>query len=631
MVQWKAALSASHAVAGSQVKLQFTAMPDPTFHLYTAVVDDASSSTNFVLRDKGGLRVGAPVTKAAVIESELLPGITYHEGAVTWTLPVEVPEDAVAGKRSIQGFIVYQACTETSCQRPMAIAFTAELTVTDSLPEPVAAVPVKLVSAMRAEALDLAAARNWVDEISRATGPVPIPGDMSGEPAASAYEGIERLDDSEGTDRSAAARGVAAGTSGLMPFPMILLLAFLGGIILNVMPCVLPVVGLKVMGFVKQAGEDHGRILTLNLAYVGGILSMFAVFATLAVSISFGWGEQLTYFPVRLGLTLALFALALSYFGVWEIPVPGFAAGKASQEMQQREGLPGAYAKGIFATILATPCSGPLLGYILGLTLALAAPLTFLIFMTVGLGMSLPYLIVGFRPALIGWLPKPGPWMETLKQFLAFLFLATVAFFFATFSDEHKVPVFVTLMGVWFGCWVIGQVPDWERLSKRLTAWAAGIAVATLIGVGAFRWIGQERVLEWEPYTEARLVQLQGQGRTVLLDFGAKWCGNCIYNYETAINTEATRELVQQLDAVAMYADWTDSNPEIEAKLKELNSISIPLLVIYPGNDPDNPIILRDIVTQNQVLAALERAGPSIESPSMMAARSDASSLAVGL
>ncbi len=625
VVEWKASVSDSHVRPGSRTSLRFTAIPDASYHVYTATVDDSSSSTNFVIADKDGLRIGAPATDEPVIESDLLPDTRYHQGKVTWTLPVEIPSDVAAGDRTIEGFVVYQACTDTSCQRPMAFKFTADLVVAESLPENVSSEPMRLVSAKRIEALDLAATQPWVDEIDSST-------DGRGETSASGGAGGGGRETGGGTAGTAQAAGAAdpdpgaKGDENLLSFPLILLLAFGGGIILNVMPCVLPVVGLKVMGFVKQAGEDRSRILMLNLAYIGGILTMFAVFATLAVSVSFGWGEQLTYFPVRLALTLLLFALALSYFGVWEIPVPGFAAGKASQDLQQREGLGGAYSKGVFATILATPCSGPLLGYILGLTLTIAAPLTFVIFMTVGVGMSLPYLIVGLRPSLISWLPKPGPWMETLKQFLAFLFLATVAFFFGTFSDDHKLPVFIALMGVWFGCWIIGQVPDWERVSKRLGAWVAGVAVAALIAVLAFQMTAKNDVLQWEPYSEARLTQLKSEGRTVLLDFGAKWCGNCIYNYETAINTEATRELIESLDAVAMYADWTDSDPEIEAKLRELGSISIPLLVIYPGSDPDNPILLRDIVTQSQVLAALEQAGPSADAGSMVAESEDSDS-----
>lgn len=635
VVQWRAELAPATAPPGARVALKFTGIPDPTFHLYTAAVDDSSSATNFVVSDKADLKVGAPVTATPIVESDVLPGITYHDGDVTWVIPVEIPADAEPGKRTIRGFIVYQACTDTSCQQPMAFAFAADLMVAADAPDPAEGdapgepAPVRLVSAMRAEALDLAATSKWVDELPAgddARGPAagrPAPADMSdlGDPPSRSVAG-------DADDAREAIAVAAPGDGGLMSLPVILLLAFVGGVILNFMPCVLPVVGLKVMGFIKQAGEDRRRVLILNLAYIGGILSMFALFALLASTISLGWGQQLTYFPVRLGLTLALFALALSYFGVWEIPVPGFAAGQASQEMMQREGLPGAFAKGIFATILATPCSGPMLGYILGLTLTLSAPMTFLIILTVGLGMSMPYLIVGLRPGLIGWLPKPGPWMETMKQGLAFLFLATVAFFFATFSDQHKLPVFISLIAVWFGCWLIGRVSPWDRLAKQLFAWGGGIAVATLISVGAFRLTGQEELMEWEPYTEARLVQLQNQGRTVLLDFGAKWCGNCIYNYETALNTDATRRQLERLGAVAMYADWTDSNPEIEAKLREFDSISIPLLVIYPGDDPNNPIVLRDIVTQSQVLAALDQAGPSVGSGDMVAttSRSDRTS-----
>jgi thiol:disulfide interchange protein len=327
----------------------------------------------------------------------------------------------------------------------------------------------------------------------------------------------------------------------------------------------------------------------------------------------FGWGEQFTFFPVRLGLTLILFALALSYLGVWEIPAPGMAGGRTSQELQNREGLVGAFSKGIFATILATPCSGPLLGYILGLTLELSAAHTIAIFLTVGLGMSLPYFIIGLRPSLVTWLPKPGPWMETVKQLMAFLFLGTVAFFFAQFSDEQKVPVFVSLIAVWFGCWIIGQVPNWAEWQKRAMAWAGGIAAATLISVWAFSTLKPDRTLAWEDFSEPRLQQLQNEGRTVLVDFGAKWCGTCIYNYETAINTSRTRQVLDELNAVAMYADWTDYNEEIKSKLESLNSRSIPLLAIYPGSRPNDPIILRDIITQETLVRALREAGASIE------------------
>jgi thiol:disulfide interchange protein len=466
----------------------------------------------------------------------------------------------------------------------------------------------------------------WVDPIQLDRGADSVSDEADGgRDDASAVPALGSTGDgSSGDGSSGDANGsgnsgtkVVVASEGVTSFPIILALAFLGGLILNVMPCVLPVVGLKIMGFVKQAGEDRSRVLVLNLVYVLGIMSVFAVFAVVAAVSKFGWGEQFTYFPVRLTLTLMLFALALSYLDVWEIPVPGMAGGKASQELQNREGLAGAFSKGVFATILATPCSGPLLGYILGLTLNLSAAHTIAIFLTVGLGMSLPYLIIGFKPSLVSWLPKPGPWMDKVKQLMAFLFLGTVAFFFAQFQDDQKVPVFVSLIAVWFGCWIIGQVPNWAELQKRLLAWVGGIAAATLISVWAFSYLKPDYELAWEDYSEPRLQQLQQEGRTVLVDFGAKWCLTCLTNYEVAINTPRTREVLDELDGVALYADWTDYDEEIKNKLEELNSRSIPLLAIYPGSRPNQPIILRDIVTQEAVVEALRQAGASVDRTSM--------------
>ncbi len=167
----------------------------------------------------------------------------------------------------------------------------------------------------------------------------------------------------------------------------------------------------------------------------------------------------------------------------------------------------------MFATILATPCSGPLLGYILGLTLDLSPAHTIAIFLTVGLGMALPYLIIGAQPKLMAWLPKPGPWMDTLKQLMAFLFLGTVAFFFAQFDEDQKLPVFVSLIGVWFGCWIIGQVPDWAELQKRLLAWGGGLVAAAVISIWAFNYLKPDYELAWEDYSEPRLQQLQNEGQ----------------------------------------------------------------------------------------------------------------------
>ncbi len=599
VVQWTAEVVPSNLQAGQTGMLRFTAKPDAGFHVYKVAIDDSESATNFVVTKKDGLLVGQPVANKKVISQAILPNfpaVNYYDGTVTFELPIKVPEDTAAGTKTIEGMIAYQACTEDSCHRPTALKFTATVHVGSTEGTPM---PVVFASAKSADALDAAAETKWVDPISPA-------------------DAAEPNDDEKDKDAASIGNGTSSGPSVTTETSFVVMLgfAFLGGLILNVMPCVLPVVGLKIMGFVSQAGQDRRRILVLNLVYVLGIMSVFAILAIVAALSKFGWGEQFTYFEVKLGLTILMFALALSYLGVWEIPAPGVAGGKASVELQNREGLVGAFSKGVFATILSTPCSGPLLGYILGATLNYTAVQTLVIMLTVGIGMSSPYLLIGAQPRLVSWLPKPGPWMETLKQLMAFLFLGTVAYFFAQFSDIHKVPVFVTLIAVWFGCWIIGQVPNWAEMRKRLAAWTVGIGAATAISVGAFYFLKPNDQLAWKDYDESSLVSLQNAGKTVLLDFGAKWCATCQVNYRVAINTAQTREVLDELDAVAMYADWTDQSDEIKQKLEELNSRSIPLLVIYPAGRPQEPIVLRDLVTQQDVIDALRQAGASTNASS---------------
>ncbi|MAI34456.1 MAG: disulfide bond formation protein DsbD [Rhodopirellula sp.] len=620
-VEWTAYVFPATVKAGQWGELIFTATPDPTYHVYETAVDDSDLSTNFVVTAKSGLELGKPVANIPVTQKQGVLPYGYFKGKVTWRIPFMVPTTTKPGNKKIEGMIAYQACTDGSCLQPQALNFKASLTIAESTIESPAA--VILASSRSNVAKDAAAETKWVDPITK-------PADVSKSPAADdisstdtiatpSLESGEKTETNKnpevaGTD-TAAVNDAQAGSN--TAFPLILLFAFIGGLILNVMPCVLPVVGLKIMGFVSQAGEDRKRILTLNVAYVAGIMAVFALLAVVAAVTKFGWGEQFTYFPVRLGLTLTLFALALSYLDVWEIPVPGMAAGKASQDLQNREGFFGAFSKGVFATIMATPCSGPLLGFILGLTLNLAPAQTIAIFLTVGLGMSAPYLLIGFRPKLIAWLPKPGDWMVTLKQLMAFLFLGTVAFFFSQFNDTQKVPVFVSLIAVWFGCWIIGKVPNYADLGKRISAWLGGIAAATAISFGAFHFLEQVKELDWKDYNEAQLQQLRNEGKTVMVDFGAKWCVNCIVNYEVALNTATTRKVMDELGAVAMYADWTDPDEKIKQKLSELDSRSIPLLVIYPGDRNKEPIIMRDLVTQQAVVDALRRAGASVSSSSL--------------
>ena len=586
-VAWTASVEPESAKPGQTAKLKITAKSDPTYHIYREATDDSAFSTIFVVTEKSELKVGAPIANKPPLTQHAGSSLAtkVYDGEVTWTLPIQIPADLESGTKQIEGMIYYAACDENSCADPKALSFVAKVNVGDSVASEAASSLVTMQSAdpMAVETI------NWVDEFE-------VPSGMSSDVKLKSVP-AEEVEVQE--------------TAGAKSFPLVLLFAFLGGFVLNFMPCVLPVIGLKVMSFVGQGGEDRKRIFALNLAYAGGICFVFAVLAFLAIAFSFSWGQQFQYFSVRLGVTIGLFAFALSYFNVWEIPVPGMAAGKTSQELQSKEGFAGAFSKGIFTTLLATPCSGPLLGGVFGATLGMASPQIALVFAMLALGMSSPYLAIGLKPGLVKFLPKPGPWMETFKQLMAFLFLAAVAYFFYQFSDENKFPVFVTLMGVWFGCWIIGQVPNWDAIGKRLVAWIGGVGIATAIGFVAFTSLKEPPILNWVDYDEVALQHYQAEGKTVLVDFSAKWCVNCLVNLETAIDTEATRRVVEQNDVVTMYADKTNPNEAINAKLKELNSNSIPVLAIYPAGKPNEPIVLRDLLTQNMVLEALKEAGPS--------------------
>lgn len=616
VVLWRSEISPAIVAPGDTAELRLTAIPDAGYHVYQSSTTDSVNSTNFVLTNFSGTTPLPPQTSAPIITKEAGAGLDtvhYYGGEVTWTIPIQIPADASLGSIDIVGLVGYQACNDTSCRQPKGVRFSGRVTVGKESTAGV--VPVALAAAKYSEVLTAVSESNWLSATKAADKQADKGADINrAEPAGK---------NTVANDKAALPvdkpNQPTQGEAPQRPFAVILGMALIGGLILNLMPCVLPVVGLKLMALVETAGEDHRKVLSHNLWYSFGLLSVFWALAAVAIAFriyferSFSWGQQFTYIEFKLSLILLVFVMALSFLGVWEIPLPGFASGKASQQLQKKEGAAGSFFKGMFTTLLATPCSGPLLGVVFGSTLTLPPVGIFVVFTTVGLGMAMPYILIGLMPKLVFWLPKPGAWMETLKQLMAFVLLGTVAFLFAGFSEQHKVPVFVTLIAAWFACWMIGRVPLWDTLQRRATAWIGGIAIASAIGIAAFQMQGtKQENFAWEPYSAARLAELQAQGRTVMLDFTASWCVNCHVNYKFALNTALTAEKIHELGAVAMIADWSDQNDEIGEKLNELQSNSIPVLAIYPGRSPSTPIILRDIVSQGQVLEALDQAGASV-------------------
>jgi thiol:disulfide interchange protein len=577
--EWTIQLSKSKATPGETVELIVRGKPDDTYHLYMYDPSDEVSEwrTLFYLKQKGGLKAGRPIANKSSKHKDFGTGeeVGYYEGEVEWRIPLRVPIDAIPNSYPIVGSVGYQACNENSCDQPRGIEFRTEIEITDGI-----ANSAPMMASMKAVAFksiaELPKRNRWIDE--------------------------SRL----------------AKTLSMKDLLSKFCLAMLGGLILNVMPCVLPVIGLKILGFVSEAAGDRKSASRLTLVYALGIISLILALGILSVTVraitgqAYGWGEQFGSVAFRIASTSFMFALALSFLGVWEIPIPGFATGGKSAELASREGYLGAFFKGVITTILATPCSAPFLGGVFVVALSQPSWVVLIIFTGVGLGMALPYLLLAAQPSLLSFIPKPGPWMETFKEFLAFPMLLAVVMFVNGFTGDQKIAMLASLIFVWFACWMVGRVAPWSEAAVKWRARGIAAVIALAGTWGAFYFMQPSPYrLAWKSYNEESLDQLVGDGRTVLIDFTAEWCQNCKLNLNRAIHTRKVKDWVEKNNVVAMEADLTEYPTHIKDKLNELESISIPVLAIYRPGDTETPIVLRDIVSENDVLKALEQAGPS--------------------
>lgn len=523
-----------------------------------------------------------------------------YKKQVTFVYEITIPADQAEGELELAGGIGTQSCNETdeNCMPPQGFDFRTKLTVSKT--------PAK--SAGEVEWIK----SKYPDVKKR------IKASASDKPAVGAVSPETKTP----TATTPSPATVATSTtvpliigSDVKSLAMALFLAFLGGSILNLMPCVLPVIGLKVLSFVEQAGKDRRQIFLLNLVYSLGIISVFLALAAFTIVFQKGWGQQMQSAGFNITMMGIVFAMALSFLGVWEIPIPGFATTPGISRSSQRMGYEGAFLKGIVTTLLATPCSGPLLGTVFAFAAKLPSYQVALIFFTVGLGMASPYLMIGAFPKMIKLLPKPGDWMETFKNLMGFVLLGTVVYLFTLIQSVYYIPTLILLFSLWFALWMVGRVPIYETLWNRMKPWLIGGPIAAALAGGGF-WFylfyENPNELNWKPYSASALSQATSQGKTVLLDLTAEWCPTCKLNLFWSINQYEVKQLVSQYDVVAMKADLTEESEETDNLLKvQLQSSSIPILAIYPAQSPNSPIILRDVVQMQDVLDALKKAGPS--------------------
>jgi thiol:disulfide interchange protein DsbD len=383
----------------------------------------------------------------------------------------------------------------------------------------------------------------------------------------------------------------------------------IGGLILNLMPCVFPVIGLKIMGFVQQAGSDRRKIALHGLTFTLGVLASFGVLSGIlfAARETIGWGYQLQDPWVVFVLMLLMFVLALNMFGVFEI---GTSATSLGGSLQTKQGLAGSFFSGVLATVVATPCSGPFLGVAIGAAISLPALQFFLAFGAMALGLALPYLILSVFPQLIDSLPRPGPWMESFKQAMSFLLFATAGYLLWVYAglielDNLLGPIF-GLSAIAVAAWVHGR---WNLPHRKHTTRRTAVLFAMAFAIGGL-WIAkppQASELKWQTWSAETEASLLKQGKPVYVDFTAQWCATCQVNKKRAYTPEVIR-LMNRKGVVALKADKTRPNEEIETALKKLGRTAIPVNVLHlPGKEP---VIFPELLSPTHLLEAFREIKP---------------------
>lgn len=414
----------------------------------------------------------------------------------------------------------------------------------------------------------------------------------------------------------------AAGVENLT-LAQALLFAVLGGLILNLMPCVFPVLAMKAAAFARLAGHERGVMRRDGLAYTAGVLVAFAAMAAvvLAIRASLGevsWGFQFQSPIFSLLVAYLFFVVGLNLAGVFEIG-GGFAG--VGQALTARSGATGAFFTGVLAVIVATPCTAPFMAAALGFALSQPAPQTVAVLLAMGLGLALPYLALSMTPALQRLMPRPGAWMDRLRQFLAFPMWASAVWMIWVLTQQTGPDGVVYALGgmilIAFAIWLLrtssaGTIGLWLRRGVAavavLLAFAAvlkledGPATAASASGGPSSGVNFEG---WERFSRARMTEAAAAGKPVFVDFTAAWCITCLVNERVALETPATRKAFEQTGTVKLKGDWTNRDPEITSLLKELGRAGVPLYLYWaPG--ADGPKILPQVLTEAAIISELQ-------------------------
>lgn len=410
----------------------------------------------------------------------------------------------------------------------------------------------------------------------------------------------------------------APSTAAGLSLPLALLFALIGGVILNLMPCVFPVLSIKALSFAAHADRGMGRH---GFAYAGGVLVCFAAIGVILAALrgagaEIGWGFQLQEPVFVMTMAYLMFAIGLNLSGLFGI---GGAAMGVGGGLAARHGLTGSFFTGMLAAVVATPCTAPLMGAALGFALTQPEPAAFAIVLTLGMGMALPFLVLSLSPGLLRYLPKPGPWMERFRQILAFPMYGTAAWLLWVLSlQSGDGALLAALSGALLIAFALWLWQATKHASARGRVAAAAISILALAGAAALIARADaprsadvaSRPAEdsrWLAFAPAKLDELRAAGKPVFLNFTAAWCVSCIVNEQVVLRSDAVWAAMKQKGVVAMKADWTRRDPAITRALAAYGRTGVPAYVLLAPARDSAPAILPEILTERIMLDAIAK------------------------
>jgi len=533
-----------------------------------------------------------PKPTKAVSDEEWL----YHP-TVTLTLPFTVKSTAKPGTKTVNALLGYNLCFESGmCNPPEEAEGTLKLKVAGQAAEGI------------------------------------TPGTTSETPAL-ADTATAQVSDSVASAVSATAGKAPAEPATPPPWKEILkyiLFAFLGGIILNITPCVLPILPIRIMSIMNQAQKDRSKVLSHTLVYTVGVLISFAILAGIFIGLqqageSAGWGLQNQNPGFVVALMAIVFIFALSLLGIFEIHAPGMTT---ATRATTRGGYSGSFFGGIFAFLMAISCTGPFLGAALPFALKLPPVLMMVFFLTIGLGFAFPFLLIGFFPKALKIIPKPGDWMIIFKEVMGFVLLYLVYTQLKTLmmltTGEYLLHVIWFLLILGFSVWLYGRFVRMEN--SKATQWIFTILPLLLIIWAAFTYLPLKDVeaapqagfapagemmpaphapAGWYVFDEVLFHKLQQEDKTVFLDIGAAWCKNCMTNEKTVLFTDAMMQEFQNKGVVLLRGDFTKKDEKLLAWIKNHDRAGVPFNALYiPGQEP---VLFGELLSKAEISESLKR------------------------